>query len=118
MRHLAPAAFALDSPGVRGQRLAAILKRAGCKQFKYRGVSSSTPLPSAWVWPKFRRSQSRDPAFLSLEPNRVSGYASKFDERPVRHPILLVDVTQSQRSACLKELAAALGKSAVLLRQG
>ena len=113
----APAAFALDSPGVRGQKLAAILERVGCKQFKYRGVSSSTPLPPAWEWPKFRRNQSRDPAFLSLEPNKVYGYAPNSTERSVRHPILLVDVTESQRSACLKELAGAFGKSAVLLRE-
>jgi hypothetical protein len=110
-----PVCFALDSPRVRGQKLAAILKSLGCKPFKYRGVSSRTRLPAAWEWPKFRRSQSRDPAFLSVEPNKVYGYAPKFDERPIRHSILLVDVSESHRSACLEELEDAFGKAAVLL---
>lgn len=107
-----PATFALDSPRVRGQQLEAILKSLGCKRFKYRGVSSSTPLPPAWEWPKFKRSHSRDPAFLTLEKNKVYGHSPRFDERPARHPMLVVDVTESQRSSCLEELGTALGKSA------
>ncbi len=111
-----PATFALDSPKVRGKQLEALLKSLGCKTFKYKGVLySQTAPPPAWEWPKYKRSQADDPAFLSVEKNHTLGHASKFDERPKGHKMLRVDVTKSQRTSCLKELAEALGDAAVRL---
>ena len=40
---------------------------------------------------------------------------AQLDERPVRHKVLCVNLTESQRGACLRELAAAMGESAVLI---
>jgi hypothetical protein len=111
-----PKTFALDSPRVRGQRLEAILKSIGCKRKKYPGISSQTPLPTAWHWPKYESTQDvGGPAFLSVEKNRTYGYAPQFDERPAGHKMLCVNVTKRQRSKCLRELATALGEGAVLL---
>jgi SMI1 / KNR4 family (SUKH-1) len=111
-----PFTFALDSRRVRGKQLEAILKSLGCKRWKYKGVWSATPLPPRWVWPKYRGSEEDDrPAGLSLEKNNTYGYAPHFDERPKGHKMLYVDVTESQRAACIRELSAALGEGAVLL---
>lgn len=112
-----PLAFALDAPRVRGKRLAELLKTLGCKKWRYKGVAySATPLPPQWEWPKYRRSgEDEHPAVVSVEKNKTYGYSPKFDERPPRHQVLLVNVTASQRKACARELAAALGESAVRL---
>ena len=111
-----PATFALDSPRVRGKSLDGILLSLGCKRYPYPGVThSQRALPPAWHWAKYRQCQGRDPAFLTLEQNKVVGYAPQLDERPVRHKVLCVNLTESQRGACLRELAAAMGESAVLI---
>ena len=108
---------ALDSPRVRGKQFEAIVKLLGCKRFKYIGVGrSKPPPPPAWEWPKYRRSGEDElPAFLSVEKNNTEGYAPHFDDRPKGHKMLCVDVTESQRSACIRELSKALGEGAELL---
>jgi len=111
-----PITLALDFPKVRGKQLDAILKQLGCKVFKYPGVTySQTPLPPAWQWPKYRRSESDAPAFLAVEKNLTYGYAPKCEARPPGHKMLRVDVSKTQRTACLKELQAALGDHAELV---
>jgi hypothetical protein len=111
-----PVAFALDSPRVRGAKLEAILKSLGCKRYRYPGVKSSTPLPLAWHWPKYLATKDvGGPAWVTVEKNCTEGFYPHFEERSVGHKMLLVNVTVSQRPKCLKELAAALGPSAVQL---
>lgn len=115
-----PAAFALDSPKVRGSQLEKLLKSIGCTKFKYKGVYSSTPLPVIWNWPKFRQSFDNcpddiRPASLTLEKNLTYGYSPKYAKRPKGHAILIVNVTEAHRKECLKELANAFGTDAVLI---
>ena len=111
-----PMTIALDAPRVRGQRLATILQSLGCKKWKYPGNPRETVRRPAWHWPKYQSTGDvGGPAFLSLEKNRTYGFFPKFDERPEGHKMLVVNVTKSQRSACIRELTDALGKGAVLL---
>jgi hypothetical protein len=104
-----PATFALDHANVRGQKLVRALKAIGCRK-QLRQL--------AWLWPKYQGRLKDSPVWLEIEKNKTYGYSPKFDQRPIGHRMLLVTVTARHRDDCLRELANALGKGAVLLSRG
>lgn len=109
-----PATFALDKPGVRGEKLDKVLKSLGCKKQRVSG-SPSNP---TWLWPKYQGRWKDSPAWLEVEKNKTLGYAPKFDERPAGHLMLQISAAAPRRAECLRELAWALGAGAELLSRG
>lgn len=115
---LSPAAIALDSKRLRGRSLKAILEKLGCTPESYDFVEySATKLPPMWHWTKYRSMVRGLKASLKVEKNKTFGYAPKFDQRDVGHPILCVSVHPRDQAKCIGELMAALGNGAVLLKE-
>jgi len=110
------ATIALDGKQVLPPRLGKVLTSLGCKEHKYVGVKSNTPLPRTWTWDKYKNFVRGLPVWLTLEKNKTLGFAPKFEDRPQGHPMLRVSVTTKQADQCLAEVLSALGPEAVLLQ--
>ena len=109
--------IALDSPRVRGEKLAEIMRRIGCKRHRFSGSKKRPDNRVAWVW---RKHESNAPDFYSgalllIESNNDKMNWTRFASRPAKHPILRIETPHAARSACVIELLIGLGEGATLL---
>jgi hypothetical protein len=109
--------IALDSPRVRGEQLAEIMQKLGCKRHRF---SSSKKRPDervAWTWSKHAATDPKyfPGAMLMIEENCHELGWTRFACRPAKHPILAVQTPLAARAACVIELLIGLGEGATLL---
>lgn len=113
-----PALIALDTGAPMGKMLDDALLSLGCTVYTVPGLVSNprNPPPPIWHWAKFRGALRKSPVWIQYERNRLYDVSiPKTPDRPAKHPMLTVAVAAADEEACLRELLAALGPSAVLI---
>lgn len=109
--------IALDAPRVRGEQLAEIMQKLGCKRHRFSSSKKQPDESVAWTWSKHAATDPKyfPGALLTIEENcRELGW-TRFACRPANHPILAVQTPLTARAACVIELLIALGEGATLL---
>lgn len=112
---LEPALIALDDGAPLGEQLEATLCGLGYEKWSPPGRSQRRP-PPAWEHQKYSSFVKGCRARIELWPNRLYDVSQPLtDQRPEKHPMLRVFVSERDEEACVGELLAALGRGAVLL---
>ena len=114
-QNLEPALIALDKGAPLGEQLAATLEGLGYRKWSPPGLSQRK-LPPAWENQKYSSFVKGCDARIELWANRLYEVSHLLtDQRPEKHPMLRVSVSERDEQACLGELLAALGSGAALL---
>ncbi|HRQ73616.1 MAG TPA: SMI1/KNR4 family protein [Phycisphaerales bacterium] len=104
--------LAIDDWSVIGPRMAATMRKLGCRTYRAPGERAGSP-PRHWTWKAFATACADEPARLFVTDN---GTADAWHlARPASHQLLHVDVCEKDQARCVRELLDAFDDALALI---